>query len=295
MVSQTKSSRFFKRTNIVFATLHVVLVIVQLVVLWVKSPLDPFFNIRTIGTKSIPVYPVVCSIVVNAMAVIFHIIYECATDHVMENSFQLHYVNHTRWLYHTVTDGLSLMVILLLFKVERLDTLLLVFLVHTGIMATNYYQDQYLRDIHWSPLIAPHTFSLGLYLSLVLFLVMWCMQRLDRENPPQLVVSITVLVFICLIFVIQKIHIYYGQRVIENIELNEDTDSVSASTQERKKTNSSEIKDLETASDLIEQKNTVVYNIIYFELYYYIVSFIVHLLTSALAIDNVLMVSTMFD
>lgn len=293
------SSRFFKSINIVFAILHFILLVTSVVFIGINIPLQSLYALETIGNNTIEVHPIVLSTVICFLSIVFHIIYECMAESIVVHSIQHFKTNHSRWLYHMFTDSLSMVTLVLFFKPKRLDTLVLVFLIYTAILALNYYYDMYLVDNKvmgcFNPSISPHTFSHSLFVLFAGFLVSYALQRLDNENIVQLIMSIIVIVLAYTMFYIQKIHIYVmGPSSSSTVDNGEEEKSDGMTTI---KMNDDDDQSASTRSEF--EKNELVLNeeirmdnkAIYFELWYYTASFLIHALVTIMSIDSIVKLS----
>ena len=307
----------FRNSNLFFGVLHSVLVLICLSVLFSRLPLVPYYTLTVLRVQAIKVYPVALACIVNGIAAFIHFIWSLFANSIVHNSIHHYRVNHARWLYHSICDGLCLTLILVLLKADSFDTLLLTFLLWSCIMCLTYFQDSYVSRNQFDPKCAPHTFAFPFYVILMVFIVLYSAQNLHEENIFQLIVSGVALLFTLQIFFIQKTQMVYLLRlrrdssridhsefdVDENdheshteVELSEmnshantDTRFIGIDSEKESMTSNLEDTALRLASQIESMRAAV-----RFEVYFYCASFVSHLLVSLLTLDKVVLLSERF-
>jgi hypothetical protein len=212
---------YFRTYNVLFAVVHAAfLVAAGVTYMQVRDTWRPYYDIAVVHDQVLHVYPLLVSLVMHTAGLLFHAAFALTARSIVEDSIAIKLSNPWRWFLQLFAEGAGLAGIMVIQGVAHLETVGVTLLIFAAVLALCYFQDEYLNSAYdFMPSKEPHLFAIPLYALLIVFITIKSTEHVDQNlNIRVAVASLVSLFQTSLMFVIQRLHIYWhrgAQRVAE--------------------------------------------------------------------------------
>lgn len=213
---------FFRTYNLFFMFLQLGFLIATLGTLFTTDVVI-YYDMEITHDQTIPVKPIYISLAMHVMAVLFHMMFAIYSESIIQNYFMFNNSNSLRWIYQLFTDGAGVVGLMEIHGFGHIETFVVTLVVFASTLILCYYQDQYLNtNYEFLPEIEPHVFAIPIYVLMICFIIVKSAQSISDTFSSRIVLITIISLFqTCVMFLIQRFHIYKtlrDRRSIENMK-----------------------------------------------------------------------------
>lgn len=211
---------YFRFYNGLFAFINVALLVACVVVYFqVKNDFKPYYQIQLTSGQVLNVYLLFISLTMHSCSLFMHLVFTIWAQFIVNVMREFH-TNPYRWIMQLVGDGNAIVGIMAIYGIQHIETVAVVVILYASVLVLCYYQDEYLNPRYeFLPGKEPHVFAVPIYLCLVIFVAIKSTENVNGDFVNRInMVSLFSLFQSSAMFLIQRLHIFKQNKVIETAE-----------------------------------------------------------------------------